>query len=228
MGPLLAIIATEQDYPILCRHWQYFRMTGWPILGCGTEDGRTQWPEPVMRMDTGKVGVIQTPAGSSIFGLVEQEIDIWRFLLQHEEFSSVCVVEADNLFTRKPQEHPGGIYLVTLLPNCAGDVFRTPEYFSTPRWSDREIAWLLYIHGTAMFRQGDVEHYISDRFPAWVCYQHGIPFANTPNWSPSVQVANDTEWIRDARSAIRNGAWCLHSVKHQWQLDALRPMLPCP
>ena len=202
-------------------------MTGWSILGCGTEDFKTRWPEPVTRLDTGKVGVIHNAAGSVIFGLVEQELDIWRYLLQHEEYDSVCVVEADNLFVRKPPQHQGG-YMVTLLPNCAGDVFKTSEYFSTPRWADRETAWLLYIHGTAMFRAGDVEAMVSDRFPAWVCLKHEIPIVPTPNWSPSAQVANEQEWIRDAQDAIRRGAYCLHAVKTESQFNALKPMLPCP
>ena len=228
MSVLLAIISHPRDNLLISRHWKYFKQTGWPILGAGTNDRTCEWPEPVIRLDTGKIGKKETPAGSSIYGLVEQELDIWKYFLDHPQFDSVCVVEADNLFVRKPPEHPGGIYLVTLLPNCERPgLFKTPVYFSTPRWADRVIVEALYSKGVEMFRRGDVEHFISDRFPALICYRHQIPWKATPNWSPSVRAVSESEWISEARSAIRAGAWCLHSVKTQAQLSALKDLLPC-
>lgn len=229
MSVLLAIISHPKDTELVARHWPYFKMTGWPILGCGTEDGKCQWPEKVPRLDTGKMGVKMTPAGSSIFGLVQQEIDIWQYFLKQTNHDSVCVVEADNLFTRKPPEHPGsGVFLVTLLPNYERKgLFKTVVYFSTPRWADRIAANQLQHYGSEMLRRGDNEHWISDRFPAWVCQRHRIPWLAQPAWSPSIFVQNDGEWVRDARAAIGCGCYCLHSVKHQWQLNAVKDLIQC-
>ena len=226
MSVLLAILATERDYPLLVRHWPYFKRTGFTILGCGTDDGQTRWPEPVMRLDTGKMGTKMTPAGSSIFGLVEQELDIWRWFLDQPEFDSVCVVEADNLFVADPPKaHPGdGSYHVTVLPNRApAGFFSTPIYFSTPRWADRACAGLLYVFGMRMFLMEDVEHYMSDRFPALICQEHGIPFTPNKAWSPSTEAWSEDIWLQEAKAAIRGGAYCLHSVKTESQLNSLKP-----
>jgi len=228
MSVLLAIISHPKDNSLVERHWPYFKMTGWPILGCGTVDEKCEWPEDVTRLDTGKLGTKMTPAGSSIFGLVQQELDIWKYFLEQTNYDSVCVVEADNLFTKKPPEHPGGgIYLITLLPNYEPrQLFKTVVYFSTPRWADRKAADALYRNGSEMFKRGDVEHFISDRFPAWVCHRHRIPWLNQPAWSPSIFVQSDSEWVRDARAAIGCGCYCLHSVKHEWQLAAVEDLIP--
>lgn len=231
MKTLLAILACAGDNDRLKRHWPYFKLTGFAILGCGTVDGQVEWPDPISQLNTGKLGRKMTPAGSSIFGLVEQELDIWKYFLDHPQYDSVCVVEADNLFVRRPPAHPGhGLYLVTLLPNYSKPgIFKTPYYFSTPRWADRKCAEQLYRHGRLMFQAGDHEHYISDRFPAWICQKHHLPWLAQPAWSPSPFAWGgnfDEVWVRDARAAIQTGAYCLHSVKTPAQLDALKDLLP--
>lgn len=229
MNVLLAIISHPKDNALVRRHWPYFKMTGFSLLGCGTEDGKCEWPETIQRLDNGKMGSRMTPAGSAIFGLVQQELEIWKYFLDHPEYDSVCVVEADNLFVRKPPDHSAGAYMVTLLPNYSSPgLFQTDLYFSTPRWADRDVAASLYVFGSRMFTMGFVEHFMSDRFPALICYLHDIPFVGQQAWSPSVSATSNEAWLREARAAIKSGAYCLHAVKHEWQLDALKDLLPCP
>lgn len=232
MKTLLAIIATDKDTALLARHWPYFKMLKWDILGCGPETSsgrRVTWPDTDMCcLDTGKMGTRQTPAGSSIFGLVEQELDIMRWFLSDTDYDSLCVVEADNLFVSVPPDHPGdGLYLVTQMPNYSPrGLFKTPFYFSSPRWGDRACIETMHAHGRGMFEAGDVEWWISDRFPAWVAHQAGVRWLGQPAWSPSALTRDDADWVRQARAAIKMGVYCLHSVKHQWQLDALADLLP--
>lgn len=232
MNTVLAIISHPKDNHLVVRHWPYFKLCGWDILGCGTDDGKCEWPEPVMRLDTGKMGTRMTPAGSSIFGLVEQELEIIGWFLDHQSYDALCIVEPDNLFVRKPVEHPqNGMYLAPLLPNyCRPGIFKTPIYMSTPRMMDRKCAHVFYGHAQSMFRAGDVEWWISDRFPAHVCHAANIPWINYPAWSPLPFVwgASDPHeaWVRDARCAIALGACCLHSVKTEKQLEAVRDLLP--
>lgn len=230
---LLAILSCEKDNELLRRNWPYL-MLAKPaaILGAGTIDGKCVWPEEVIRLDTGKLGTKDTRAGSAIYGLVESELDIWRYFLEHPEYDSVCVVEADNIFVRQPPEHPcTGVYLVTLLPNfCPPGMFSTPHYMSTPRWADRKTVEQLHYHGREMFNAGDHQNWISDRFPAHICQRHQIPWIAQPGWSPHAfhwQGTAEQVWIRDARTAIQIGCYALHSVKHQWQLDAIKDLLPC-
>lgn len=232
MNTLLAIVSHQKDTELVARHWLYFRSIGYTILGAGTQDGQCVWPEPVMRLDTGKLGTRMTPAGKSMWPLVEQELDIIQYFLA-SNYDALMIVEPDNLFVRKPIDHPGnGMYLAPILPNYAKPgIFKTPVYFSTPRVMDRRCAEAFYAHARGMFERGDVEHWISDRFPALVCHQGKIPWMNYPAWSPLPFVwgtPNPQEaWIRDARCAIHLGAVCLHSVKHKWQLDAIKDLLPC-
>lgn len=231
MSVLLAIISHPKDNELLARHWQYFKRTGFSILGCGTNDGQCSWPEMVPVLDTGVIGKRMTSAGSSIFGLCQQEVDIWKHFLHHTDFDSVCVVEADNLFVRKPPEHPGGgLYLITELPNYSRPgLFNTPVYFSTPRWADRKCAERLLEHGQQMLKDGDDEHTMSDRFPAWICHQHRIPFLAQPAWSPSAHRwgagSYNEAWVRDARAIVKLGAYCLHAVKEPWQLESVKDLM---
>lgn len=228
---LLAIISHPKDNELVRRHWPYFKATGWDILGCGTLDKACTWPEVVARLDTGKMGKKMTPAGSAIYGLVDQELDIWDWFLKHPEYSDVCVVEADNLFVRQPPEHPGsGLYCITALPNYSkSHLFKTPVYFSTPRWPDRKCAEQLLANGRFMVEARDVEHWMSDRFPAWLCQRYRIPWIAHPGWSPPAfkygAHTYEEVWVRDARAAIKLGAFCLHSVKFPWQLDAIKDLI---
>ena len=229
---VLAIISSPKDNSLIARHWPFFILTGWEILGCGTEDGRCEWPEPVMRLDTGRYGTHQTPAGSAIFGLLQQELDIWKWFLDESEYDSVCVVEADNLFVRTPPEHPGSeLYVVTALPNYErAGLFNTPVYFSTPRWAGRHAARRLYEHGQEMLSRGDTQNWMSDRWPAHICHQHKIPWIAQPGWSQFSYVWGaetwQEAWLRDARAAIKLGCYVLHSCKHLWQLQALADLIP--
>lgn len=230
MKTLLAIISHPKDNELVARHWPYFKLPNWDIIGVGTNDCKCVWPEPVMEMNNGIIGTRMTPAGSSIWHLVEQELDLMRWFLG-SDYDSLCVVESDNLFVRVPPDHPGnGMYLAPILPNyCKPGLFKTPIYMSTPRVMDRKCAENFHAHARSMFQQGDVEWWVSDRFPAHVCHQARIPWMNYPAWSPLPFAwgANpDQCWIRDARCAIQLGACCLHSVKHQWQLDAVVDLIP--
>lgn len=239
MSTLLAIISTEHDNELIARHWPFFKRSGAAILGCGTGDRKCVWPEKIPELNTGTLGIRQTPAGKSIWGLCQQEIDIWRYFLEKTNHDSVCVVESDNLIVRKLPEHPGdGLYLVTLLANYTPvGLFKTPVYFQTPRWADRKCAEKLYKYGVEMLRNGEHEWWISDRFPAWITHKHKIPYIAQPAWSPFAFVWDakdyDKAWVRDMRASVKIGNYCLHSVKTEWQLAEVKNVikecgLPCP
>lgn len=229
---LLAILAVPAERDLVARHWKYFNGTGYALLGCGPESGEMTWPEPIARLDTGIMGKKQTPVGSSLYGLVYQEIDIWRYFLEHKEFDSVCICEADGVFVRPmPKEHPGGPYLVSLMPNWSpANHFKTSTYFQTPRWSDRPTTEQLYRHGLIMARDGDTEYDISDRFPAWICYKQHIKFQGFPAWSPFANThwsseSFDAQWISDARCAIKCGAFYIHACKTEAQLKSIEDLI---
>lgn len=222
---LMAIISAPQDNEMVRRHWPYFKMTGFDILGAGTEDGLCQWPEPIMRLDSGKLGKKITNGISAIWGLVPQEMDILEAFLT-TQYEYCCIVEADNVWVRKPPEHGGGmIYLVNVITNLHPGIFKTPVYFSTPRICDRETAGHLIHWGRKMIKNNDHEYWISDRFMAHVAFTGKIRFKHFPSFT-----GFPFEWsgcpvnkafIKDARTAIWIGDHCVHGVKTAEQLEQI-------
>lgn len=236
MSVLLAIISSEKDNERLDRHWQYFVDTGFSILGCGTEDERCIWPAQIPTLNTGKLGQRKTAAGMVMWPLVYQELQIWQYLMDHPEYDSVCVAEADTLFIRKPPaEHPRGPYLACLVPNFSKPgLFKTSCYMQTPRWSDRPTTEKLLNYGGKMLAEGDSEFWVSDRFPAWICYRYHIPFMAFPSWTRFAfsnwsDMDEETCMLRDIRVAVKCGCIALHGIKTEAHLKAAEEALKeCP
>lgn len=222
---LMAIISAPQDNEMVRRHWPYFKLTDWDILGAGTEDGKCEWPEPVMRLDTGKMGKRITNGISAIWGLVEQEMDILEAFLT-TTYDSCAIVEADNLWVKKPPDHPGGmLYLINIMTNLHPGIFKTPVYFSTPRICDRETAGHLIHWGRKMIARGDHEMWISDRFMAHIAFTGMLRFQHFPSWTSfpfqwSGMPVRDA-FIMDARAAIHLGNYCLHGIKTVADLEII-------
>lgn len=229
---LLAIISTPAENALVARHWRYFLLAGCDkILGCGTQEGGTEWPGDVIRLDTGIVGRKRTQIGPAIHGLVIQEIDIWDYFYHHTNYDDVCIVEADGVFARKLPPHPGNAYLASIMPDfCPKGMFRTTVYFQTPRWADRPTVSKLLAYGREMLSYGETEHWMSDRFPAWICYKHRIKFQSMPAFSPFSfpnwwEGSVEEQFNQDARAAIKLGAYYVHAVKTQERLDAIKDLI---
>lgn len=232
MKTLLAIISAPMDNELLKRNWPYLTMQGWDILGAGTAGGGCEWPKPITaRIDTGIIGKRQTPAGSSLWGLVQQEADAWKWFLAHPEYDSICVVEPDGIFTRKLPPHPGGAYLFSVMPNFSrAGLFKSSVYAQTPRWSDRPTTEKLLRYTERAIQENDTEFWISDRLPAYLCYKHRIKFQPIPAWSPFAMThwdakSFDEQWVHDARMAIKLGAAYIHACKTEAQLNAIKDLL---
>lgn len=221
---LLAIISCPKDNELVARHWKYFLLSGWDIAGCGTVDGKCEWPEPVMRLDTGEVGLKNVGFGTAIHGLLRQELNIISaFLKTNYEF--LAVAESDNVFVRKPPELPHGLYLAPTVPNYSPHLFSTPIYYTTPRIMDKEIARHVFHHGNYMMSQGDTQHWMSDRFFPHICHKHRIPFQHFPGFTAMPHYwwakTHRDGFVRDARAAITMGACVIHGIKDEETLKAV-------
>lgn len=222
---LMAIISAPQDNALVARHWKYFKLAGCDILGAGTEDGKCEWPEPVLRLDTGKIGKRITNGISAIWGLCEQELDVLEAFLT-TGYQACCVVEADNLMVRKLPDHTGHmLYLANLMTNLHPGIFKTPIYFSTPRYCDRETAQHIVHWGRKMITQHDHECWISDRFFAHIAFTGRLRFKHLPSYT-----SFPFQWsgcpvkeafIKDARAAIEMGDVSIHGVKTAEQLERI-------
>lgn len=222
---LLAIISCPKDNELVARHWPYFKLTGFDIAGIGTVCGGCRWPEDVMQLNSGQLGKKVTNGISAIWGLVPLELDILEAFLQ-TNYKFCMIVEADNLFVRKPPEHPGHmLYLCNIIANLHAGIFRTSCYFSTPRYCDRETAAHLVHWGRQMIARGDHEAWISDRFMAHVAYTAKLRFQHYPSWTsfPFSWSGMDIKeaFVKDARTAISLGAVCLHGIKNEATLKAV-------
>lgn len=231
---LLAILSHPRDNELLAQNWPYLKLPGWDVLGVGSADGKCAWPgQVVARLDIGVDGRRDTPAGSSIFGLIDQEIAIWSWFIEHPEYDSVCVMESDSIFTRRPPDrHPWpDVYLCNLMPNFSKEgLFSTSVYAQLPRWSDRKTTEKLLASTLKLISQGRTEHWISDRLPMLACWTAGIRFQNFPAFSPFAMThwgagTPDEQFILDARCAIKCGAYVVHSVKTVQHLEALKDLV---
>jgi hypothetical protein len=230
MSVLLAILSHPKDNSMVRRHWFSYKSMGWKILGCGTQSGGCEWPEKVRRLDSGIEGTRQTQAGSALFGLVLQEADIYREFLNNTKHDSLMIIESDGVFTRKLPEHPGG-YLFTQMPDFAQrGMFKSSVYAQTGRWSDRPTTEKLLRFTEQAIAENDVEAWMSDRLPAWLCYKHHIKFQPFPGWSPFAfpnwgEGDFNTQWKHDARAAIKLGAAYIHACKTEEQLKSIRDLI---
>lgn len=222
---LLAVISSASANDALRRHWPYFKLAGVDMLGAGTSDGKTEFPDNIPALHTGQMGVKKVLTGTAIYGLLMQEVDLLKHFLS-TDYQSLCVVEWDNLMVRPLPPHPGELYLVNMVPNFhPKHVFSTNVYFSTPRWADRWTARQLFNTAKDMIVNGDVEHWSSDRFFAAVAYRAKVRFQHLPSYTqlplmPDGEDENDA-FIRDARAAIEMGAYSIHGVKTSDQLKRI-------
>lgn len=221
---LLAIISCPKDNQLVARHWKYFKLTEWDIAGCGTTDGRCEWPEDIMRLDNGEMGKRHVGFGTAIYGLLRQELDIISAFLK-TKYEFIAIAESDNVFVRKPPPLPHGLYLAPLVPNYSPHLFSTPVYFTTPRIMDREIASHVIHHGYTMLDKGDTQSWMSDRFFPHLCHKHKIPFINFPGFTAMPQFwwakNHEEAFIRDAKAAVKMGACVVHGIKTERQLNAI-------
>lgn len=227
---LLAIISCPKDNELVARHWSSYLLTGWDIAGCGSEDGKTEWPQPVMRLDTGKSGLKHVGFGTAIYGLLQQELDIISAFMK-TSYEFLAVAESDNVFVRKPPELPHGFYLAPLVPSYSPNLFSTPVYCTTPRIMDKLIASHILHHGRKMLAEGDTQHWMSDRWFPHIVHKHKIPFQHFPGFTamPHYWWAKDHEegFIRDAKAAIKLGVCVVHGCKTEYQLESITEGLPC-
>lgn len=223
--PLLAIISCQKDNELVERHWPWFKKAGCDIVGCGSRDGQTKWPEDISVLNTGQMGLVALSiGGTAIAGLLQQELDILE-AFQNSEYDSVAIVESDNLIIKPLPQHPGKLLLAPIVPNRSPQWFSTPVYFSTPRWYDRETAGHIRHHGEQLLREGRNEHWCSDRFVALAVWRASVRYMNfgwtqMPVNGPGERHHSES-FVRDARAAIALGAPSIHGVKTVEQLKAI-------
>lgn len=222
--PLLAIISCPKDNALVTRHWPWFKKSGCDIVGCGSKDGETKWPEDIPVLNTGEMGLRTLPiGGTAIWGLLQQELDILEAFIG-TDYKSVAIVEADNLIVRPFPAHPGKLLLAPIVPNLSPH-FTTPVYFSTPRYYDRETAGHVLHHAKDLLRDDFNEHWCSDRFVALAAFRARVRYMNFGWTQLPVKGPGDKDYkesfIRDARVAISLGFHSIHGVKTDEQLKAI-------
>lgn len=214
---LLGIFSYAGANATVGRHWPYFERAGVPIWGIGRIDTSCVWPNGCRY--TTDIGMDSYVNGHNLCSRLVKALTHFLEERQFADFSDVCLIEYDSIFTRPLPEHPGGLATHIAGGNSTG--FKGTRYFHTPWWVDRPTAEMIVNEGWRMIHNGDIEHGFPDRFLGLLCDRQPeikvVPLLDTF----SVNTIDRPEYVEMARAAVKRGAFYLHGIKTESQLKAV-------
>lgn len=216
MNTLLCIHSYPAAKERVFRHWPYYLIPKWPIIGIDCEDGEHEWPH-----GTPHIGIAKNRNLDGTENLCVKLVQTFQLALE-TSFQTICVIEHDSVFLKEPQKHPGG--LVTLLAggytgtgekpkwaNC-----KTCRFFHTPWWADRDTAQVIVECGNRLLGQGEWENGSPDVFISRIIDETGLKWTQANTWScNSLNELNKP----GCSTAIRGGAWYVHGIKTPEDLE---------
>lgn len=217
---LVGIFSHAEAKPLVDLLWPYYTLADCPIWGIGrigqqsNFTGKRVW----------KATVIGTPGYARDGNLCQRLVDAAAIFLGMEEFTHLCLIESDAIFTRSlaEVEHPGGI--VTFQAGGPSEGFRSSAYYHTPWWFDKETALKIVTTGTELLARGWNEEGFPDRFVGLICDAHkGIEIHQSNTFS--MNALDTPERIGAALSAMDRHCFYVHGVKNAGQLDKLQNAL---
>lgn len=157
---LIGVFSHSTANDIVARHWPYFTLADCALWGIGRVDTHCVWPMPRWcATDIGKEGYA---GGENLCRRLIDAIDMFAYLPVFKDFTDLCLVESDAVFTKPLYEHRGG--LETFRAGGGGEGFLSTQYFHTPWWVDRPTAIEIVKVGTILLNNGIIEQGFPDRF----------------------------------------------------------------
>jgi hypothetical protein len=212
MRTLLAIHSYPGANDLMKTLWPYYQKSGWDILGIGTNDGKTQWPDGVEFVNIGRNAYINDRSN-----LPQRLVNtIKHFLSTCVEYTHLCIVEYDCIFLAPLELNKTGI-----TTHLAGYNVGTEAnaFYHVPWIMDRETAAKIVEEGDRLLAARIYELGSPDLFIGLVLQNLGI----TPHESGTFSVNSfDTpNNILLGRDAIKNGCKFLHGIKSTQQLESI-------
>lgn len=188
------------------RHWPYYEKSGVDqIIGIGTTDGKCEWPE----------GITVENIGADLYcvgaHLPKRFLRTLAFMLNFTKHETLAICEYDTLFFREiPKNLPIG--LTAHLAGGKPEGCHCNQFWHGVWCVDRITAQVILEAGHQILQSGRVDP-SPDCFIGQIVELAEIPTHNDILKSYSRNTIHGFQWISEARSAIENGAVCIHGVK---------------
>lgn len=212
MKVLLAIHSYPGANELVKQLWPYYDKSGWDIIGIGTNDNKTQWPDGVKFVNIGRNAYIYDHSN-----LPQRLVNTIKYFLERcPEYTHLCIVEYDCIFLSPLEFQETGI-----TTHLAGGTVGTEAnaFYHVPWFMDRESGALIMEEGERLILQKRFELGSPDVFLGLILQNLGINPHESNTFS--VNSFDLPKNIEAGRKAISEGCKFLHGVKSMQQLEKL-------
>jgi len=226
MKPLVAILSHSGANDTIARHWPYFLKAEADLLLVGRVNTHCVFPteapgRKIYRIDSG------TEAHADGANHILRFLDVIRKFLQSPAFADydvLVVTEYDSIWLGPIPDPPGvpdGIhaYLAGGHEPMRDSRWYSTRFVHTPWMMNRATAEKVFTIGHRLLRANLIEHGFIDRWLGLIMDLYAIPFHQTQTFSSNS--LDTAPFMAAARTAVKCGAWYVHGVKTQEQLDTL-------
>lgn len=213
MSTLLVIMSYEGAKEQVFRQWEHYKTPGWPILGVCPENSFHSWPADINHCE-----LVGKSSGYSTPDTVKYWVGTWERLLlpRYEKYNDFILVEYDTLILRDPEQFCPD--LVTHLAGGPMSGFKATRFYHCPWWARRKTAEIIVEEGKKMIAEGEFEHGSPDVFLGLLLDRRPDIKAWETN-SFSVNGGDLTNRKAEAIKAIEAGAWLVHGLRTQEEMD---------
>jgi hypothetical protein len=226
MKTLLVVFGHSKANDTIRRNFPYWLNAGTDMLLVGREDTETVWPLEYAPMIV-KTHLLNFGKESYVDG----DNHLRRFMgvlahCVHDHdmgcYSNFCFIEYDCLIFKRldwARAASGNDTMVTTIAGGSSSGFHASRFFHCPWWMDRLSAVRILEWGKRMLNAGLIEQGFLDR---WLGLMSDLyPLRITPAAFYSRNTLDTSEHIAGAAKAVAGGAWGVHGVKTEYQLNAL-------
>lgn len=219
MSTLLIIQSHEAHKPLVDMCWPQHALHNWPILGICPENASHPWKPDIHHCAViGKAGYMQPD-------VIKRWVESWALALALDDgvYDTICMVESDSVFLRKPEPHPGGLF-TRLAGGPVGGASKASKFFHCPWFCDRSTAQIIVEEGRKMISEGEWELCSPDLFLGLITDRRPeIKVTECNTWSCN---GNDLQNRRDqCQKAVQSAAWHVHGLRTKDEYDWLLSLL---
>ena len=214
MNPAIFLHVHSSASSYLRRHWPYFKASGVDLFGVTRLNTRLTFPEPI---PTRAIGDEHYILGDN---QPRRIIDTFRWFNEDARFKNhthAWIMQADSLILGKLPEIEADIAGLLNGGPCKG--FKASCFYHPPWIVSHKGAAEFIECGEKLLAEGECEHGIPDYFFALVCETMGVKVQTLEGALSVNSTTLMTEHVEHNIAAIKAGAWYVHGVKTQAELD---------
>lgn len=215
---LIVILSYAGANEAVARHWPFWERTGCDILGVGREDTKCVFPQRDSLLGTIDIGQDGYVGKGDLPGRLVRLFEILTTDAAFKPYTNYFITEHDGVILGPlPKRLQKGMVTTRACARSPG--FRGENCFHPPWWVDRETCAKMAVYGRRMLKAGLNEQGFPDRFMGLMVDLYGIPWFTSNTYTRNT--LDREEYIQQARCALANGAWFIHGIKTEYQLNAV-------